>query len=104
MISTPRQRAHRRARVHEHARCWRRSPAGEVACRRETTAATARIPDSTAGETDLTTSSRRNRLFFWSLLAQDRARARRKPENANESGSVLLVVALAHREDRKSVV
>src|SRR5690348_16488130 len=95
------RRAHRHARAREHARRWRRSPAVEVVCRKETTAATARILDSTAGGTGQTTSSRRDRLFFRSLLAQDRPRTRRQAENADESGSVLLVVALAHGERRQ---
>src|SRR5690242_12422135 len=67
----------------------------------ETTAATARIPDSTAGGTGLTTSSRRDRLLLWSLLAQDRARTRRQAENAYKSSCVLLIVALAHGERRQ---
>src|SRR5437868_4001053 len=77
---------------------WRRPLHSTIACQREKTVASFRNRDRAADETAPTTSSLAAAYFLTFNLAQCCARSCRQPKDADESGGILLVITLAHRE------
>src|SRR6185437_134973 len=101
MLSIPWWRARRCGPAPARARGWQQSHAPANACQKQTSAAIARTPDRAEAARAPTTSSCLSRDLLGFGCAQERTRARRQAQDADESGRVLLVVALAHGERRQ---